>query len=140
MHLAGAGPAQIVKKVRKPDKAPLKPRNVRKIVQKFKENPDWDGSREEGTGPTPILTDSDKKKIMKIVIKHRGKEVVTIGLIKKMLRHLRDVSDRTISRALHEAGLAWLRRRRERALTKKHRLPRIAFSEWLKTVPKKPSQ
>ena len=129
MHLAGAGPAQTVKKMKKPDKVLLKPRSVRKIVQKFTENPNWDGSREEGTGPIPILTDEDKKRTVKIVIKHRGKEVVTTGPIKKTLRDLRDVSDRTISRALHEAGLAWRRRRRERAVTKKHRLPGIDFWE-----------
>lgn len=136
MHLAGAGPTQIAKTIRKPDRAALKPRNVRKVIRKFKKDPKWDGSREQGTGPTPVLTDSDKNDIKKIVIKHRGKEVVTIRFIKKLRKHLRKVSDRTISRALHEAGLAWLRRRRERALTRAHKLPRIDFSHWLlKEVP-----
>ena len=137
MHLAGAGPAQVIKKIRKPDKVVLQPRNVRKVIQKFKENPSWDGSREKGTGPTPILTDADKEDIGKIVIKHRGKKVVTIGFVKRLRKSLRGVSDRTISRALHEAGLAWLRRRRERALTRGHKVPRISFSHWLKTLPLK---
>ena len=65
---------------------------------------------------------------MKIVFKHRWKEVVTVGLIKIMLKQLRDVSDRAISRALHEAGLAWLRRRNR---TRTYKVAQVATYRFL---------
>jgi hypothetical protein len=46
--------------------------------------------------------------------KERGGHVVTIAFCKKRLPKLRDVVDNTVRNALHDAGLAWLRRRLKR--------------------------
>ena len=126
MALAGAAPSTKASTIRKPDRQPLKVDAVRKTIRKFKANPTWNGDRKQGTGPTHLLSIAQKTAIARIVFKHRGSKVVTINLIKRLIVAVRHVSRQTISRALHEAGLAWLRRRRKHCAPAQHVNPRIA--------------
>ena len=115
MFMAGAASSKIMKTIRKPDHGALKRSNVNKVIRKFKKNPDWRGDRKKGTGPVRLIPTKTRERIVQLVIAKRGSHVVTISFIKKRFVKLRDVSDPTISRALHEAGLAYLRRRQEKA-------------------------
>jgi hypothetical protein len=59
-----------------------------------------------------------EKQLVQLVFKHRGKSVVTVKYCKRQLRFLRPLDRKVVERALHRAGLAWLRRRRKRFMPK----------------------
>ena len=71
----------------------------------------WDGQSGSSTSPDVgrprSTTDALDKAILKLVFKHRGRVVVTVQYIQKMVRAAWKVSARTISRRLDETGLAW---------------------------------
>jgi transposase len=132
MMLAGAGPTGIRKKVRKTDNSIIGDTStVRKVIRKFKANPKWRGERKKGTGRTPLLSQTAKDRMLKIVFDERGSQVVTIKYMKTKVPEARTVSRQTISRALHEAGLAWLRRRLNQYTPKDHIGLRMRFCRWL---------
>jgi transposase len=132
---AGMKTIAICERVRKTDKKHPKPDAVRKTIYKHKTTKDWRGERKAGSGRPPILSVATKKKIVELVIEERGSKVVTIGFVKRRILVVRKVSDDTVSRALHEAGLAYLRRRKEHLVPKTHIEPRLSFSRWLLRQP-----
>jgi hypothetical protein len=56
--------------------------------------------------------------LVRLVFEHRGKAVVTVKFCKRKLRFLRPLDRKLVERALHRAGLAWLRRRCKRFMPK----------------------
>ena len=78
-----------------------------------------------------MLTKDQKKTLKTLVFKERGRAVVCVKYCQKRLPSLRKVSCSTVERALHEAGLAWLRRRDKRSVPKKWRLKRLLFCTWV---------
>jgi transposase len=135
MHLVGAKPTAIATKVRKSDNKKPKVDAVRKTIQRWKKDKKWRGERKAGSGRPPLLSDCQKKRIREIVFKYRGSEVVTSTFIMKRLPSLKKVSQQTVCRALHEAGLAWLRRRRNKLTPRKHVPLRKSFARWLLRQP-----
>ena len=84
----------------------------------------WNGMRQCGSGRPPLLTDKQQMAIQEIVFKHRDDSVVTIACIKKLFQSRR----RFCYRTLHEAGLAWLRRRVKRHVAPQYRQPRLTMT------------
>ena len=110
---AGAKPKTIAAQVSKTDRSKPKLSCVYKTINKFKLIKNWRGKRKEGSGRPGLLTDDQKDDILDLVIEERGKAVVTARFIRQRMPALRKVSRQTIYRALHEAGLAYLRRRKK---------------------------
>jgi transposase len=131
MAESGKKPADIAARVRKTNNKRPKPDAVRKTIFKSLSMKGWKGERKVGSGRPHLLSVVVKKQIASIVFKHRGKNVVTILFIKKLVPQARKVSNQTVTRALHEAGLAWLRRRAKRFIPEKYIAPRQSISRWL---------
>ena len=91
----------------------------------------WDGEHAQGAGRPRITTDEIDKKILRLVFRFRGRTVVTVKFIKKNIVAARKLSDKTISRRLGEAGLAWLRRRRKTLVSEPHRALRVEWAQWV---------
>ena len=68
---------------------------------------------------------------MALVLKERASHVATTTFCRKKLQALRKVSKQTVCRALHEAGLAWLRRRAKRVVPKPARKARVEYAKAL---------
>ena len=132
---AGMKAPQIARLVKKTNNKHPKPDAVVKTVRKSKLIKGWDGRRAVGSGRRGSLSGAVKKKIVKLAFKHRGSNVVTVKFIKKMLPSTRKVCDNTVSTALHEAGLAWLRRRLKRFVPRKYIPVRLSFARWLLRLP-----
>ena len=73
--------------------------------------------------------------LTKLVLKHRGRAIVTVAFLQTMLPEWRGVSDATVERRLFDAGLAWLRRRRKSLIPAKHKVTRLRWARWVKTRP-----
>lgn len=91
----------------------------------------WDGEHAKGAGAPRVTSDDLDKKILRLVFRFRGRTVVTVKFIKKHIPAARKLSDRTVSRRLGEAGLAWLRRRRKTLVSEAHRVLRIEWAQWV---------
>ena len=91
----------------------------------------WDGEHAQGAGRPRITTDALDKKILSLVFRFRGRAVVTVNFVKKHLLAARKLSDKTISRRLGEAGLAWLRRRRKTLVSETGRALRVEWAHWV---------
>ena len=132
----GMRPSEIAKRVKKTNGKLGKVDSVRKTIRKFKRTKGkWDGERKPGSGPPCKLTEKEKADIVKLVFAKRGKAVVTTRYVQQCIPALRRVGRWCISNALHEAGLAWLRRRNKRKLSLKHRQARRKFARWVLTQP-----
>ena len=75
------------------------------------------------------LSAKTKKTLVALVVKERGSYVVTRKFCQKRIPALRKVSVQTVGRALHDAGLAWLRRRMKRVVPKAARKARVAYAK-----------
>ena len=133
MHCAGASREDIYKQVKKADNTPVSPNAVSEVIAHMQQDPTWRGA-DTGSGnrgrPSQ-LTDEDKKEIEDVVFDFKARAVVCTRFIKRKIPRLRGVSRWCISRALHQAGLAWLQRRDKRAVAPKHKKPRLDYCEWI---------
>ena len=141
MAKAGAGPSEIAAAVQKSDGSHPSIRAVQNTVSKAAKDSTWRGQRKTGSGRTPVLSSSLLQRMTRLVFKHRGKAMVTIAFCRKAIPALRRYHHSTLCRALHAAGLAWLRRRRKRVVPQDSRLQRCAFARYasLKSIPCPPS-
>lgn len=127
----GVPQEEIQERVLKKDGEPATYGAIHKVIRKKRQNPEWRGEDSSAGGKPPSLTTAEKRKLLELVFRERGKAVVTAKYCRKRLLFLRKVSPRTVSRALGEAGLAWLRRRSKRAVPPTWRTTRVAFCKWL---------
>jgi len=111
---AGVPVAHIPGRVAKRDGSNPSLRAVTAVLAKAAGDPAWHGEDSAAGGRPPKLSAKVKKSLVSLVWKERGGHVVTIAFCKKRLAQLRDVVDNTVRNALHDAGLAWLRRRLKR--------------------------
>ena len=118
---------QIVKKVKKKDKTAPTERSVRRVIRKKRKNHLWRGQDSRAGGRPPALTLAQKRELFRLVVRERGKAVVVVKYVRKRLPFLRRVSRQTVGNALHEAGLAYLRRRPKSVLGRTYKVKRIAF-------------
>jgi hypothetical protein len=135
--LAGWTYQEIADEVEKPDGEKLCQQSVATVASQAKSRGGlhWDGQSASSTSPDVgrprSTTEALDKAIVKLVFKHRGRVVVTVQYIQKMVRAARKVSARTISRRLGDAGLAWLRRRRKSLVPQAHKVFRLDWAAWV---------
>jgi hypothetical protein len=133
MHLAKMPRQEIKKLVLKKDGSTPELNAIDKIIAHKVAEPDWNGADSIAGGRPSALTDAQKKTLVKLVFKMRGRAVVTAPWCRKKLPFLRKVSARCVRRALGDAGLAWLSRRRKSWLSIPHKLARLAYCAWIKS-------
>ena len=132
MHLAGASREDIKKATQKTDGRAPTYRTIDSVIAEQKANPEWRGEAREKGGRPQKLDAKLKKQLVDLVFKFRGKAKVTLPFCRQTLPELRTVSRFTVSRALHEAGLAWLTRRSKAHLPPEKRQARLKYCAWLK--------
>ena len=133
LFIAGYTCREIADEVTKPDGSHPSHGSVAGVIREAKARGGiaW-GGEPSGYGGRPRATsDALDKKILGVVLKHRGSAKVTVAFIKKTVKEARRLSDKTVSRRLGEAGLAWLRRRRKTLVSEVHRAARIQWAEWV---------
>ena len=131
----GLGPTAIARILLKPDgKSHWSDRAIADTLEALEADPSWRGERQEGSGRPRATTAKEDKLVVQEVFKHRGSIKVTVTHLKKKFRHLRNLCDGTVENRLHDANLAWLRRRRKTLVPEKYLEPR---KEYAKAVLKK---
>ena len=131
MHCAGASSEEIMETVTKKDGSAPCRRAVNKVIDSKALDPAWRGEDSQAGGRRQELTRREQQALSRLVFRARAKAVVTIKYCQKCMPQLRRVSRWTISRALHRAGLAWLRRRVKHIVPKKHKPARLAYCDWV---------
>lgn len=127
----GYGPTQISKVLKRVDKSAINKQTIANAIAKLAENPKWRGERESGSGRKRKTSPAQDKQIEDEVLKHRGREKVTVGSIKRKQRRLRSCSNSTVERRLHDADLAYKRRVMKSKVPEKHIAARVAYGKWV---------
>ena len=131
MHCAGATRDEIMDTVSKKDGSPPSIKAIDATITRKKEDPEWRGEDSAAGGRPSLLSAADTKALTRLVFRARAKAVVTIKYCQKLLPQLRCASRWTISRALHNAGLAWLRRRVKQVVPTRHKAARMEYCDWI---------
>ena len=132
--LAGWTYSEIAAEVEKPDGTHPCQQAVAQVAKQLKARGGFAGDGEnesEQAGRPRITTDALDKEIVKLVFKHRGRAMVTVKYVQKMIKKARKVSSSTVARRLGDAGLKWLRRNRKSLVPKAHKVRRLDFSVWV---------
>ena len=98
-------------------------------MEKLRADPNFKGERREGSGRPRETTAKQDKQIVKYVFQNRGREKVTVAMLKKHLTCLRKFGNTLVEERLHEAQLRWMRRRRKTLVPSKYIDERIAYCE-----------
>ena len=129
---AGTERQEIRKKVLKKDGKKPSIGTVDGILARFEEDPDWDGCEDRTAGGRPrLLTPEQEARIKNILLKDVGRYVVSATYVKRILKDLRTVPERTIQRTFHRLGYAYLYRRGKSAVASKYKPARLKYCEWL---------
>ena len=131
MAAAGARASTIAAKVTKPDGSHPSKRAVNQTIAKAKSCRKWRGSRKPGSGRPAELPKALLGKMVRLVFRHRARAIVNIRFCKKAIPALRKHSRYVLARGLHQAGLAWLRRRRKRFVPPPVREERCQYGRWI---------
>ena len=132
MREKGAERGEIAKTVKKKDGASPSLTTVDNVLERFKEDPEWDGREERTAGGRPRdVTDKQMERIRTILLRDVGKHVVSAAYVKRLLVELRRVPDRTIQRCFHRLGYSYLRRRGKQAIGEKYKPARLKYCDWL---------
>ena len=134
LSFAGWTFREIAEEIAKPDGQTPCHQSVADVVKQAKGHGgfEWDGEPGTTSKSRPRTTSTAlDKAIVKVVFKHRGRAVVTVNYIKKVLKAARKVSNKTLQRRLCEAGLAWLRRRRKSLVPAAHKTARLEWATWV---------
>ena len=105
---------------------------ITNCISKLQGNPRWRGERQGGSGRPRKTTAKQDKEIVKWVLKNRGKVKVSARQLKKQFRYLRPLSDTLVEERLHDAELAYLRRRSKSKVTKQYLAERVTYCEGVK--------
>ena len=135
LFLAGYTYQEIADEVEKPDGQHPCQQSIASVIKEAEANGGlrWDGTQSANAGRPRSSSSALDAKILRLVYRCRGKAVVTVKFVKKHIAEARRLGDRTISRRLGDAGLAWLRRRRKTLVTEVHRLARVQWAKWVLT-------
>jgi transposase len=129
---AGTERSDIVKQVKKNDGKSPSLKTVDLVLQRFEEEPEWDGLEERTAGGRPReLTAKQVAKIRKILLRDVGKHVCSATHVKRNFPEIRHVSDRIIQRTFHRLGYAYLYRRGKAAIGEKYKPARLKYCDWL---------
>ena len=101
-------------------------------MNKLRSNPKWRGERASGSGAPRKTTGQQDKSVIKWLLKQRGKEKVTVNRLRKNFPFLKKLSNSLVEDRLHDAELAWLRRRRKAIVTKEYLQERLDYCRAVK--------
>ena len=140
LFLAGYTYQEIADEVEKADGTNPCQQSVASVISQAKSHGglQWDGEAEYKSASSSVgrpreTTQKLDRQILQLVFKHRGKALVTVAFIKKMIRAARKHSHSLIERRLGQAGLAWLRRRRKSIVPAVHKTQRLEWAAWVLT-------
>jgi len=120
--------AAIVELLKKPDGKSLWSNTaVYSAIDKLVEDPSWRGDREVGSGFVRKTDKQQDKQLVRYVLKNRGREKVTVAVLRREFLWTRSVGNTLLEERLHDAGLKWLRRRRKSIVAKKYLQERIDY-------------
>ena len=132
MREEGAERGDIAMRMRKTDGSSPSLRTVDNVLDRFEKDPEWDGCEERTAGGRPRdLTEEQLAKIHTILLRDVGKHVVSASYVKRLLKELRNVPDRTIQRSFQRLGYSYLYRRGKQAIGDKYKPARLAYCDWL---------
>ena len=131
LHCAGVPVLQIAGQVIKKDGTCVGSRAVDKVIARKKQFPAWRGTDSSAGGRPSAITAAQKRELVQLVFRQRGREVVTVKYCKIRLPYLRPLAKSTVCRYLHEAGLAYLTRRLKTAVPPNHQAARVEYCQWL---------
>ena len=129
----GLRAADIQRLIRRADGTEFSKTAVINAVAKLTADPSWRGERVEGSGRPRETSAVQDRSIVRYVKNCRGKEKVTVRTLQRVFRWARKVCPTTLERRLHDAKLAWLRRRRKSLVPKVYLIPRLSYSHWIMT-------
>ena len=133
----GLTPSVIATKVRKPGGGKPTPRAVRATIRKARKHRTWRGARVHAGGRARLMSKEDEEELYKLVVEERGGARVTIAYCQKVRKQFRAYNRWVLGRALHRAGLRWLRRRVKSWVPTSKRPARIRYANWLLRQPKR---
>jgi transposase len=129
----GLGCTKIAQRVFKADgKTPFGETAISNCIAKLREDPNWRGEREEGSGAPRKTTERQDKAIVKWVLDQRGEVKVTVHALKKEFLFLRKLGNSLVEERLHDAELWYLRRRSTSIVTKEYLPQRVAYCRGVK--------
>jgi len=99
---------------------------------KLKKNKSWRGERKEGSGAPRKTTAKQDRAVVRWLLARRRKEKVTVSAVKRHFPWARKLDDNVIYDRLHEAELAWMRRRRKCLVGKKYLQQRARYCQGVK--------
>ena len=127
MRQEGAKREDIALEVQRKDGSSPSLCTVDAVVARFEKDPEWDGCEERTAGGRPrTLTEEQLKKIHTILLRDVGKQVVSASYVKRLLKELRLVPDKTIQRSFLRLGYSYLYRRGKQAIGDKYKPARLA--------------
>ena len=130
-HSAGMPREEIRTLVKKKDGTHPTLEAIDNIIATKNKDPEWIGSESSAGGRPSALSDQQKKRLVALVFRERGKAVVTTKYCKQVLPYLRPLARSTVCRALHEAGLKWLTRRLKTAVPASAIHMRLEYCDWI---------
>ena len=129
----GLGPSEIAKIVRKPGKKKrlYSANAIANCIKKLDADPGWTGTRKHGSGPPRKTDEEQDEKLLEMVFQYRGKRKVTVNFLRTTVAWAKDLGNTALEERLHDAGLAFLRRRDKTLVLKLDRPPRIRYCKWV---------
>ena len=126
-------PAEIARIVFKPDGINhYSVQAVHDAIARMESDKDWRGERKVGSGAARQTSAKQDRLIVKEVFRKRGRNKVTVAMLKKKFPFLRKFGDTLVEQRLHEAGLKWMRRRRKTLVPTMHLRARVNFCQMVK--------
>jgi len=128
------GATAIARLVMKPDgKNTWSRSGIQAVMAKIEQDKKWRGVREEGSGAPRKTTTKVDRRVVKTVLKHRGRRKVGVKLLKKMVPEVRHLGKTAVSERLHDAGLIKTRRRQKTIVPgQKHKDARLDWAARIK--------
>jgi hypothetical protein len=132
-HWHGLGATAIAKIVRKPGKKKLfySPTAITDCIKKLELDPQWTGVRKAGSGPPRKTTEAQDNELLDLVFDLRGKRKVTVNYLRTSVGWARRLGNSALEERLHDAGLAYLQRRRKTLVLKLDRPARLKYCRWV---------
>ena len=129
----GLGPSKIAEIVRKPGRKKLfySPTAIANCIKKLEEDPQWSGTRKTGSGPPRKTSEEQDEQLLELVFEKRGKRKVTVNFLRTCVPWAKGLGNTALEERLHDAGLAFLRRRDKTLVLKVDRAPRIKYCKWV---------
>ena len=126
----GMSGAAISRLLRKPNgKDSWSETAIQDAINRLRAEPGWRGERSEGSGRPRETTKKQDNAVVNTVFKCRGRFKVTVAFLRRRFPWTKDFSDSMLEDRLHEAGLKWMRRRRQMIVTSAYLKPRIDYCE-----------